>query len=384
MHLTYRYRLLTSRANRRRLEAAVEAQRHLYNAALLERIDCYAKTGRTITYLDQSKSLTACRAALPEMAAMPAHLQRGTLRRLDRAFQSFFRRVKAGQKPGFPRFKGRGWYDTLEWAEFQGITFDGRRIRSKAFGSIRVHMHRPLEGAIRTARLTRDGNGWYVCFVCEVEAPPKTVVTAERCVGLDVGLSALATLSTGEKLPTLHAARKAQAEMRRRERHLARCCRGSGGRRKARERVARLHRKVRNIRRTYAHQQSAALVRRYNLIAVEDLNVVGMAKGVLARSVADAGWSTLIEMLTYKAERAGGHLIRVDARNTTQACSDCGGLVRKDLSTRVHACPDCGLRLDRDHNAARNVLHKAFGDDGVPGRRNVGQWPVRADGNLAS
>lgn len=382
MYLTYRYRLLTSRANRRRLEAAVEAQRHLYNAALLERIDCYAKTGRAITYVDQCKSLTACRQDDPDMAAMPAHLQRGTLHRLDRAFQSFFRRVKAGQSPGFPRFKGRGWYDTLEWREFLGVTFDGKHIRSKAFGSIRVHMHRPIEGEIKSVRITRDGAGWYACFVCELEVAPKRVVS--DAVGLDMGLSALATLSTGEKLPTLRAARKAKAELRRRQRHLARCKRGSRGRQKARARLAACHRKVRNVRRTYAHQQSAALIARYDLIAVEDLNVAGMMKGMHARSVADAGWSILIDMLTYKAERAGGHLIRVDARNTTQACSGCGALVRKKLSTRVHACLDCGLRLDRDHNAALNVLHKALGDDGVPGRRNVGQWPVRADGNLAS
>ncbi len=380
MFLTMKCRLMPSRAKRDRLAALVEGQRVLYNAALEERIGCFRKTGRSVTCFDQCKALTECRLDIPEMRDVPAQLQRGTLKRLDEAFKGFFRRVRNGERPGFPRFKGRGWFDTLEFAEFSGVTFDGKHLRSKAFRSIRVHVHRPLQGRIRAAKIMRDGRNWHVCLQVEVEAAPKKVV--QSAAGLDVGLTRLATLSTGASIPTLRAAKRAEKELRRRQRHMARCKKGSDGRRKARERVAALHRKVRNIRRTYAHQQSAALVARYDLVAVEDLNVRGMARSRHARGVHDAGWSTLVEMLSYNAERAGGTLIRVDPKRTSQDCSACGERVPKDLSERRHDCPSCGVSLDRDHNAALNILRKAIGGVVVPGGRNVAGCGERARGNV--
>ncbi|MYH57587.1 MAG: IS200/IS605 family element transposase accessory protein TnpB [Boseongicola sp. SB0675_bin_26] len=382
MFLTMKYRLSPSRAKRRRLTKLVDDQRLLYNAALEERIDCYRKTGKSLSYFDQCKSLTECRREVPEMREFPAHLQRGTLKRLDNAFKSFYRRVKArGAKAGFPRFKGHGWFDTLEFAEFSGVTFDGKHLRSRAFGSLRVHMHRPMQGDVKSCKIVRDGGNWHVCFQVEVEAPPRKVV--KSAVGLDVGLTRLATLSTGENIPSIKAAKRAEKELRRRQRHLARCRRGSSGRHKVREEVAACHRKVRNVRRTCAHQQSAALVANYDLIAVENLNVNGLARSRHAKGVHDAGWSTFVAMLSYKAERAGGTLIRVDPKYTSQDCSSCGERVPKGLRERRHDCPSCGLSLDRDHNAAINILRKALGGVVIPGERNVAGCGERARGNIA-
>src|SRR5262249_1994272 len=155
-------------------------------------------------------------------------------------------------------------------------------------------------------------------------------------------------------------ARRAHNELRRRQRALARCKRGSARRRKVRADVARIHAKIANARRTWLHQQSARIVRSYDLIAVEDLNVAGMGRNhFLSRSLSDAAWSTFTGMLAYKAENAGKTFVRVDPKMTSQACSGCGVIVKKGLSDRVHSCPECGLVLDRDHNAALNILHRA-------------------------
>ena len=377
MYLTYKYRLLTRQRDYKRLDDLIESQRQLYNAALQERIDCYKKTGRNVSFFTQVKELTECRNQMPEMKSLPLDLQRGTLARLDKAFKLFFGRVKRGEKPGFPRFKGKGWYDTLEWNEFSGITLKSNKIKSKAFGTIRVHFHRPLpaDANIRACKVVRDVKGWSVCFSIRIDTPDKR--TVQTSIGLDLGLTNLATLSTGESIPTLRAARKAARRLRVAQRHVARCTKGSRGRQLAKDHVARCYLKTKNQRKTYAHQISKRLVDRFDLIAVEDLNIKGLAQTRLGKSILDASWSTLITMLEYKAERAGTHLIKVDPRYTSQDCSQCGNRVKKPLSERMHRCPRCGLSMDRDHNAAVNILNRAVVS---PGEHNVGGYAERALG----
>lgn len=361
MILTYRYRLLPSKRQHAALAAICEAQRILYNAALEERIDCYRKTGEGRTYVDQTKALTVCRRDLPEMAALPVALQRWTLKRLDDAFAGFFRRVKARNgRAGFPRFRGKGWWGSFGFAEFTGIRFDGRRLRFKGMPSgIKLHLHRRLpDGAdIRSFVFRSDGRGWHVCLQISVEAPKKRTVSWDRMVGVDLGLKVFAYCSDNIIIPNPRIARRADKEMRRRQRALARCKRSSNRRDKVKERVARLHRKIANTRTTWLHQQSAALTKRADFIVVEDLNVSNMVRHpTMARSISDASWSKFLNFLEYKAERAGTHLIRIDPRNTSKKCSDCGELVPKSIAVRSHSCPHCGLVIDRDWNAAKNIL----------------------------
>lgn len=361
---TFKYRLLPSRKQHEALRHILEEQRILYNSALQERIDCYRKTGKGRTYYDQCKALTELRQE-PEYARIPVKIQRGTLARLDEAFNGFFRRLKAGEKAGFPRFKGRAWFTSFEFAEFSGVTFEGKRIRFKGLpGGLRVYMHRPMpEGKPLSCKFKLDHKGWSVSF--QMRVPVVAMPSTGQSVGVDVGLSSLAVLSTGEAIPNPQVARRAEREMRRRQRALARCKRGSKRRAKVKAAVTRCHAKIANTRRTHLHQVSARLVRENDTIVIEDLNVKGLAGGMLAKPVHDAGWSTLRQMLTYKAESAGRKLIAVDPRHTSQTCPECGRVAKKRLSQRTHKC-DCGCVLDRDHAAALVILKRGGSASRVP------------------
>jgi putative transposase len=313
--LTYRYRLLPLKSQHRALERLCNAQRVLYNAGLEERIDCYRKTGKTRTYIDQCKALTQCRRELPDMAELPVNVQRWTLKRLDDSFQGFFRRIKAGGgKAGFPRFRGKGRWEAFGFAEFSGIRFDGKRLRFAGMpGGLKLHLHRPLpdEADIRSCVFRRDGRGWFICLQIAVKAVEKRTVAS--AVGVDLGLKVFAYCSDNVVIPNPRTARRAEKELRLRQRALSRCKRGSNRRHKVRARVASLHRKIADTRNTWLHQQSAALVKRADLIAVEDLKVSNMVRHpTLARSISDASWSKFVSMLGYKVEKTGGYLIRVD------------------------------------------------------------------------
>lgn len=377
--LTYKYRLLPTRKQYEALQVILDSQRSLYNAALEERIDYYRKTGKTLTYVDQCKSLTQCRRDLPEMTALPANIQRGTLRRLDEAYKAFFRRAKARRgKAGFPRFRGKGWFNSFDFNEFSGIRFDGKRLRWSGMPSgLRVHLHRQMpNGKILTAKFKCDYKGWLVCFSVRVDAPEKRIV--QSAVGIDVGIKTLAATSDGLLIPNPRAARRAERELRRRQRALARCKRGSARRRKIRAQVTRLHAKIANSRSTSLHQISAMLVRRYDVIAVEALNVKGLSSSILARDVNDAGWSKLVDLISYKAERAGKYLIKVDPKFTSQTCPECGTIEAKTLAKRTHECA-CGYVADRDVAAARVILSRA----GMgPGVLKLGGCAVAAPGKL--
>ena len=368
MILSYRYRLLPRQRQHRALETILESQRLLYNAALEERIGAYRR-GVVLSYFDQSKGLTVWRQGDPTGRSLPVSLQRATLKRLDAAYKAFFRRVKAGEKPGFPRFKGRGWFDTFGFTDFNGITLKGGKLRFAGVpGPLRVHLHRPIpEGAtLRNCTFRREGSCWTVCMAVEVPGAAPRVV--QRAVGIDLGLANFVALSDGELIPRLAAARKAERKLRVAQRSLARKQRASNGRNKARAAVGRLHAAIRRQRANHLHQASTHLVRNYDLIAIENLNVRGLASSGLAKAVRDASWGKFISMLRYKAERAGVRLVEVDCRDTSQVCSSCGTSVPKERRDRCHECHRCGLSLDRDVNAARNILFRA---GVVPGLHNV-------------
>jgi putative transposase len=367
--LSYRYRLLPTKGQHRSLEMILEAQRQLYNAALEERIDAYRKAGVTRTYFDQQIALTEWRQSDPDARALSVRLQRATLKRLDEAYKGFFRRVKNGVKAGFPRFRGKGWFHSFGFRDSPGISLEGNRIRFKGMpGALRIHLHRkmPPEPVIRRCTFRRDVKGWHVLFAIEVQAGP--LRTGERSVGIDLGIATFAALSDGGFIPSLRAARRAARRLRLLQRALARKKRGSGGRLKARKAVTRCHAVTARQRTDYLHQASARVIHDYDVIAVEALKVKALAQGRLAKEVHDASWARFIAMLRYKAERAGGRLVEVNPRNTSQDCSECGTKVPKELRERRHNCPQCGLSIDRDLNAARNILYRA----GVgPGLRNV-------------
>jgi putative transposase len=381
MILTYKYRLLPTKRQHTELIYILEQQRQLYNAALEERIGCYKKTGKTRVLFEQQKALTEWRQSDVDARKLPANLQRWTLKRLDAAFNGFFGRLKVKKgKAGFPRFKGFGQWNSFGFNEFSGIQFDGKRLRFKGMiGGIKVHLHRslPKKANIRSCVFSKDHKGWTIVLQIEVRCRSRL---SARAIGIDVGISHLATLSTGETISNIRVAKHLECKLRIKQRALSRCKRNSKRRQKVRKQVTCQYSKIKNTRRTYLHQVSRKLVDIYDLIAVEKLNIKGLAKSALAHSVYDASWGILIGMLRYKAEKAGAKLVEVDPKYTSQDCSGCGTRVTKTLSARVHICPDCGLTLDRDHNAARNILHRAVVSPEV---LNVGQWFERVPRNIS-
>ena len=380
MIVSYRYRLLPRRQQHRALERILESQRQLYNAALEERMGAWRRAGLTLTYFDQCKSLTIWRHSDPEGAALPPNLQRATLKRVDEAYAAFFRRVKEGTKPGHPRFRGKGRFNTFGFNEFAGVTLRGGSLRFKGVpGRLRVHWHRELEpgASIRRCTFSRDTKGWTVTFALRVDAAPPR--PENRVVGVDLGIRMLAVLSDGGFIPSIRAARRCERRLRILQRALARKKRGSGGRLKARSQLARCHAAITRKRNDHLHQASARLVRDYDVIVMENLNVKGLARSALAKDFHDASWARFIAMVRYKAEWAGARLIEVDSHGTSQECSRCGVKVSKALSDRHHNCVDCGLFVDRDLNAARNILKRAGVGPGLP---NVADCGMRASENL--
>lgn len=336
----------------------------LYNCALEQRRDAYARCRKTISYVDQCNELIAVRDADARLAHFGFTAEQQILRRLDKTFKAFFRRVKAKQKPGYPRFRSKAYFDSAEFKVGDGLTLrKSRRIGIVGVpGEIKVRWHRPLPEGVkpRAAVISRSAGKWFVCFQIEVAAPEG----AGRCavyVGLDAGLASLVALSTGDIVPTPQWTALAAKGLRRRQRVVARRRRQSARQRKARQVAARHHQRIANRRRDFLHKLSRDLVSRYTHIAIEDLNTASLARSMLAKSVHNAAWSTLRAMITYKAAWAGGVVVAVKPHGTSQACSGCGGVVPKTLADRVHSCPDCGLVLDRDVNAARNILMRAFG-----------------------
>jgi putative transposase len=380
LFLTFRHGLHPTRSQHRVLERILEGQRLLYNAALEERIQAWRKARKSISRIDQFRSLTEVRADDPQgYGALPANVSRWSLRKVDEAFRAFFRRVKAKNgNAGFPRFRSMRRWRSFGFSEFSGIrVVDGALAFKGMPGRLRLHMHRPLpEGVtIKSCVFTKTGRTWTVCL--QVEIPEMHTVRREAgdLVGIDWGVESLATLSTGETVENPRFGREAQADIRRVSRKLARAKRGSKRRLKSVARLARLRRRLADRRKTHLHQVSANLAKRFGAIAVEQLQVANMtasAKGTadrpgrnvrqkagLNREILDTAPGMMIAMLRYKAERAGSWFAVVDARNTSQQCSGCGHMVPKDLSVRVHRCTQCETEVHRDVNAARNILKRA-------------------------
>lgn len=327
----------------------------LYNAALQERIDAYKKVGKSITLFDQMKSLTIIRSNDERYRAIPLSISRGTLQRLDEAFKGFFRRTKKGQKPGFPRFKKE--LKSIQFAEFKGIHLKGNQLCINGIAPIRVNLHRSISGDIKACIIKQDSCGdWWVCFKTKVKN--KTTQPTGNRVGIDSGLKVLLATSDGVLIPNIRAKASMAKEMRRKQRLLARAKRGCKSRNRKRIQVARLHRKITDKRTTYLHQVSAKLVRENDLICAEKLNLRGLMKSNLAESLGDASIGRLHNMIAYKAEWAGKQFVQVDPKYTSQTCSCCGHRQQMPLSRRMYVCDECGMELDRDINAAINILHK--------------------------
>jgi putative transposase len=367
----YRYRIYPTVRNQLSLDAQLRFACQLYNAALEQRRDAWRGRQLSIGYAAQCRDLTDVRAAGMGPPGMSCSAMRDPLRRLDRAFTAFFRRVKGGAKPGYPRFRAARRYDSLTWDDSWSIR-DGRLVL-QGIGHLKVKWHRPLPPSARVRMVTvrRVAGRWYVCFSLQLSRPVRVAVGQRPAVGIDLGIHHFATLSTGEHVAGPRAYRAGMRQLRIAKRRLARRQKGSHRRQKAGLILARHHERIRNLRRDHAHKLTRRLVADFGLIAVEDLNIRGLARGFLARDVLDQGWKAFLTMLEYKAEEAGARLVSVPSSGSSQICSGCLVVVPKPLAERTHRCGGCGLAIDRDINAARNILRLGLS-------RQALTWPIGA------
>lgn len=298
---------------------------------------------------------------MERVRSLPVEFGRDAIRRVDAAFQGFFRRVKKGGDPGYPRFKPMRRYNSLAQS-FSYIYIRKDLVHIPGVGLVRARGRFDIQGKQKSIRILRRAHGWYAQIVVECEKPEPLPKVGLEC-GIDLGLESFATFDNGDKVDNPRLLRKSQAKLKREQRKLSRCQKGSGRRKKQVNRVARLHEKVKRKRRGFAHRLASDIVSRFDRIAVEKLNVKGMARGRLSKSVSDAGWSIFLGVLREKAASAGRELAEVNPRGTSQECPHCGNVARKLLSERTHDCSRCHFVADRDVAAAMVIRQRAFRPD---------------------
>lgn len=369
MRMTFKYRIYPTKAQRTALERQLDLCRWVYNKTLEVRRDAWQNEQRSLGRYDTNLLLTRWKQEYGWLNEGHAQAMQDAQKRVDLAFRAFFRRVKAGEKPGYPRFKGKGWYDSFTYPQPKGNWrfLDNGRLRVSKIGDVKIKLHRPIEGTQKTLTLRRDSVGnWYACFSCEVEPSPLPV--SNEMAGIDLGLKAFAVLSTGDTIKRQRWMKRDAKDIARLQRKKEKLPKGSAERRKVIRALCHAYRRANNRRNDFAHQESRKLINRFGLIVFEDLDIQDMqADGnrVVNRNIADVAWGRFVQFSAYKAESAGRAVVLVNPRGTTQQCSGCGEVVPKDLSVRVHDCPHCGLKLDRDLNAARNILARGLASIGA-------------------
>ncbi len=374
---TYKYLLKPTNKQIATLEQLFVGQRELYNAALEERRGAWSMERRSVTYNDQCRTLTELRSVRPDILAFGVTVARGTLKRLDRSFQAFYRRCREGEDPGYPRFKGAGSFDSVQWEDRDGWALyeAAGRLRLQGVGNIKVRLHRTTKGIPKAITVKRSGRRWWLSVRC-AEVPAEPLPATGQSVGLDLGVGVLVATSDGELFGGPRFAKRSEDTLARAQQALDRKTRGSKRRQLAKERVAAIDRKIANQRRDARHQLSRQLVDRYDLIVLEDLKIINMTrrpkprpdgkgghepngastKASLNRSIQDAGWGMLRAMVAYKAESAGRQVILVDPRDSSRRCASCGHTEKENRHKAAFKCLSCGHEAHADVNAACNIL----------------------------
>ena len=376
----YKYRLYPNKVQAEKLQWTLDRARELYNAALQERRDAYRMSHASINYKQQAAQLPEIKEIRPEYTDIHSQVLQDVLRRVKKAYDNFFRRVKAGQTPGYPRFQGYGRYDSFTFPQSGFSLTEDNRVCLSKIGTIKVKFPKgkkanPPVGKMKTCTIKREGPQWFVIFTCEVK---REIVyhPSEEAVGIDLGLLHFATLSDGSTIENPRHLRTSEHKLKKVQEALSRNKRGSKRRRKAAEHVGKAHRHIRNQRKDFHHKQAHKLVTQYQTIVFEKLQPANMskrpkprqdeatrqyvpngasAKAGLNKSIRDAGWGQFQQLCKNKAECAGSRVLFVSPIYTSQLCSGCGAIVQKELEERRHVC-SCGCDLDRDHNAALNIL----------------------------
>jgi len=360
IRLSYKYHLKPSAEQVAALEKQLRLCRWTYNA-LLEHSLSERRAGRgTPTHKELTYLIPDMKAMKPELSNVFSQVLQNVAKRVRSGFEGYWNRRRVGLRAHLPRFRGEDRYDSLTYPQFGFQLKDGVLCLSK-IGDLRIIQHRSIEGKVKTLTVTRSrARKWFAVFSCEVEEKP--IPGRLPSVGVDFGLNSLVALSDGTLIEAPRSYRGAEAKSRRAHRNLSRKRKGSRNREKARARLARVEERIANKRRDFAYKTARSIVNRYERVYVEDLKIANMVKDRrLGKSIGDAGWGMLRNALTYMAKMSEGVIAFVSPRGTSQTCSGCGAYVGKGLSVRTHRCPGCGLTIDRDVNAARNILRKGIG-----------------------
>ncbi len=357
---TYKYRLNPTPAQAQALEVVLARCRRLYNVALEQRKIWWGRgQGVGATYYQQKEELPDLKAACPEYAEVNAQVLQDVILRVERTYQAFFRRVQQGEKPGYPRFKGWGRYNSITYPQYGGgAVLDGGLLSLSKLGRIPIRLHRPLQGTPKTVTVSREADGWYATISC-AEVPIEPIPPTGQEIGIDVGLKVFLITADGEVIQNPRHYRKAEKQLAKAQRRVSRREKGSNRRKKAATLLKRKHQKVQRQRSDFQHKATRELLCQYDVIYLEDLQVRNLVRNPhLAKSISDASWAQFRTILAFKAAWAGKRVVAVPPAFTSQDCSGCGKRVLKSLSVRTHVCPCCGLVLDRDENAARNILQR--------------------------
>jgi putative transposase len=384
---TYQEKLKPTPAQERQLEAVLWRCRMLYNTALEQRIFLWRQRGVSISRYQQEAELKDLRAEIPEYSDIHSHVLQDVLARLEKTYQAFFRRVANGEKSGFPRFHGKDRYHSFTYKEYgNGARLDNGYLALAKIGRIAVRWSRPVAGTVKTVTVSKEADGWYVSFSC-ADVPAESLPLTGNETGIDVGLQVFLITAEGEPTESPRYYRKAERALQKAQKRVSRRTKGSKRRRKAVQVLAKQHQHVRRQRCDFHHKTALALVRAYDTIYVEAIQPSNLSrrpapqqdehghyahngasrKAGLNTSIHDAGWRHFLSILAFKAACAGKRVEAVNPAYTSQDCSGCGERIQKSLSVRTHVCTHCGLILDRDENAAKNILWLGQSLRGVAG-----------------
>lgn len=364
MRLTFKYRLYPSKSQKTAMQNSLNACRWVYNKTLEIRKKAWEERQESLSRYDTNKFLPGWKAEHEFLDDAYSQCFQDVQARVDLAFRAFFRRVKAGEKPGYPRFRSFNRYDSFTFTQHGFKTLDNGCLRISKIGDVKIKLHRPIEGECKTLTIRRDRVGnWYACFSCIVE--PKPLPQTDKVAGIDLGLTTFAYLSNGKKIERQRWMKQDAKDITRLQRKKEQFPKGSPERKKVIKALCRAYERIKNRRNDFAHQESRKLVNEYQFIALENLNITKMQSKdnsyrTIRQGIADVAWGQFVQFTTYKAECAGRGIALVNPRGTSQECSGCGKIVSKDLSVRVHNCNNCGLVLSRDHNAALNILARGL------------------------
>jgi len=358
MIISYKYPIFPNKIAQWKLAENLDVCRWLYNRLLQELTDANEKGVKLKTY-DTQNMIPSMKLENPKLNLVYSKVLQMVNYTLWSNIKGLAASKKNGRKIGHLRFKGHGWYNTLNYNQ-SGFKIDQDHsiLHLSKIGDMRIKIYRKIEGCIKAVIIKREGKRWFAIF--QVEQEPQQLSKTDKVIGLDVGLTSFVVDSEGNKIENPRYAEQSSDKLAKLQRKLAKAARGSNNYKALKDKIAKLHKRIKCQRDDFLNKLSRMYVNNFDIICVEDLDIKGLKeKGHntgMHRSIHDASWSKFIFMLSYKAQSAGRKLIKVDPRNTTQRCSACGSIVKKDLSNRVHECPYCGFSCNRDYNASINIL----------------------------